>query len=87
MAAVGASVGVLIVTTFLLYRVLSHLNAAYDEAVGRTRPRRQLPWNKPVSGERRDVAAEQPASAVEGVVVRTVVAAGLAFGVWFFLFA
>jgi hypothetical protein len=40
-----------------------------------------------VSGERRDVAAEQPASAVEGVVVGTVVAAGLAFGVWFFLFA
>jgi hypothetical protein len=87
MAGVGAAIGVLIVTGVLLYKALIYLNAAYDEAVGRTRRREQLPWHKPASGERRAIAAQQPLSAIDWVVVGTVVAAGLAFGAWFVFFA
>jgi hypothetical protein len=44
MAAIGATVGVLIVETFLLYRLLAWLSIRYDAAIGRKVPRRQAPW-------------------------------------------
>jgi hypothetical protein len=86
-AAAGAVIGVLILATFLLYKALIHLNAAYNAAMDRTDPRRQLAWHKPMSGERRSVAATRPPSVVEGIVVGTAVAAVLAYVVWFFFFA
>jgi uncharacterized membrane protein len=87
MGAVGATLAVLIVETFLLYKALTYLNAAYSEAIGRTLPRRQMPWNKPMSGERRSVSAKRPLSAIERIVVGTVVLAVLGFEAWFFVFA
>jgi hypothetical protein len=87
MGAVGATLGVLIVETFLLYKALTYLNAAYDEAIDRTLPRRQMPWHKPMSGERRSMSAKRPLSATERIVVATVVLAILAFEGWFFFFA
>jgi hypothetical protein len=87
MGAVGATLGVLIVETFLLYKALTYLNAAYNDAIGRTLPRRQLAWHKPMSGERRSAEAKQPLSATERIVVSTVVLAILAFEGWFFFFA
>jgi hypothetical protein len=87
MAAVGGTVGVLIVVTFLLYKALTYLNAAYDEAIGRRLPRQQAPWHKPMSGERRSVTARHPLSATERIVVGTAVVAALAFEAWFFVFA
>jgi hypothetical protein len=87
MAAVAITLGMLIVTSLPLYKALTHLNAAYDEAVRRTRPRRQLPWQEPLSGKRRAIASQQPLSAIECIVVATVVAAVLAFALWFFFLA
>jgi hypothetical protein len=87
MGAVGATLGVLIFETLLLYKALTYLNAAYNEAIGRTLPRRQVPWHKPMSGERRSVAVKRPLSATERIVVATVVLALLAFEGWFFVLA
>jgi hypothetical protein len=87
MAAVGATVGVLAVITFVLYKALAYLNAAYNEAIGRRLPRRQAPWHKPISGERRSIAAKRPLSAIERIVVGSVVVAALAFEGWFFVLA
>ena len=87
MAAVGATLGVLVVETVLLYKVLSYLNGAYNNAIGRRVRRQQLPWLKAMSGERRVGAAKRPLTATERIVVLSVVAAVLAFEVWFFFFA
>src|ERR1700752_311203 len=50
MAAVGATIAVLIVESLLLYRALAFLTARYNAALGRAMPRRQAPWMKPMSG-------------------------------------
>ncbi len=87
MAAVGATVGILILETFLLYKVLAFLNARYNKAIGRTVRRQQAPWLKPISGERRSLEVRQPLTAVERIVLVSVVAAILALEVWFFFLA
>jgi hypothetical protein len=87
MAAVGATVGILILETFLLYKVLAFLNARYNKAIGRTVRRKQAPWLKPISGERRSLEVRQPLTAVERIVLVSVVAAILALEVWFFFLA
>jgi hypothetical protein len=87
MAAIGATVGVLIVETFLLYRLLAWLSIRYDAAIGRKVPRRQAPWLKPMSGERRTLEVRRPLTAVERIVVGSVVILAEAGLVWFFFFA
>lgn len=87
MAAVGATVGVLIVETFLLYQLLARLNARYDEAVGRTAERRQAAWLRPMSGERRSIQKAKPLTAVERITIVSVVIAFECLLVWFFFFA
>ncbi len=87
MLAVGATLAVLIVVTFVLYKALAYLNAAYNEAIGRKMPRRQAPWHKPMTGERRAIATKRPLSAVERIVVGTAVVAALGFEGWFFVLA
>jgi hypothetical protein len=87
MAAVGATVGVLIVETFVLYQALARLNARYNTVIGRVVPRRQVAWLKPMTGERRSIEVKRPLSAIERIVVASVVIAVLAFEVWFFFFA
>lgn len=87
MAAVGATIGILILETFLLYKVLAFLNARYNKAIGRTVRRKQAPWLKPISGERRSLEVRQPLTAVERIVLVSVVAAILALEVWFFFLA
>ena len=87
MGAVAATVGVLIVETLVLYRILIVLNARYNEVIGRHERRRQAPWMKPMSGERRAVEVGEPLTAVERVVVVSVVVAILVAEVWFFFFA
>ena len=54
---------------------------------GRTMPRQQAAWLKPMSGERRALQVKQPLNALERIVVVTVVVAVLVFEVWFFFFA
>jgi hypothetical protein len=87
MAAVGATLGVLVVETFLLYKLLAILNRRYNDAIGRTVRRQQAAWLKPMSGERRALAVRAPLTAVERIVVGSVVVAVLCFEVWFFFFA
>jgi hypothetical protein len=87
MGAMAATVAVLIGETILLYKVLSFLSVRYDEAIGREAPRRQLPWLKPMTGERRAEEVRQPLTAVEKIVILTVVVAVMAFEIWFFFFA
>jgi hypothetical protein len=87
MAAVGITVVALIIETLLLYKLLAWLSVRYDAAIGRERPRQQAPWLKPMSGERRALAVRRPLSAVERIVIGSVVVAVLCFEVWFFFFA
>jgi hypothetical protein len=87
MAAVGATIGVLIVETFALYKALAYLNTRYNALIGRTGGRRQAAWLKPMSGERRSNEVRRPLSATERIVVASVVLALLALETWFFFFA
>ena len=87
MAAVGATVGVLIVESLLLYQLMAWLSVRYDEAIGRQVKRRQSAWLKPMSGERRTLQVSRPLTAVERIVVLSVVVAVQAFLVWFFFFS
>ena len=87
MAAVGATVGVLIVITFLLYRVLAWLSVRYNAVIGREMKRQQAAWLKPMSGERRTIRTREPLTAVEKIVVTMVVLVVEVFVVWFFFFA
>ncbi|MFL5822207.1 MAG: hypothetical protein ACJ764_02065 [Solirubrobacteraceae bacterium] len=87
MAAVAATVGALIVVTYVLYRMLAFLSQRYDEVIGRTMTRQQAAWLKPMSGERRAAAIKRPLTAVERIVIIVVVVAVLVFEIWFFFFA
>jgi hypothetical protein len=80
---------VLAATVFLLALVLTWLNAKYDELTGRPPAARQTsPWLRSMRDEREEnVRRKYGISAVERVVVVSVVAAVLAFEVWFFFFA
>ena len=89
MTALLAVVVSLAVTVFALAWVLAWLNGRYDELTGRPGAAHQTsPWLRSMRGEREaDVRRKHGISAVERVVVITVVAAVLAFEVWFFFFA
>jgi hypothetical protein len=87
MTAVGVTIVMLIIVTFSLYKVLAWLNARYNAVIGRVMPRQQAAWLKPMSGERRSIQVKRPLSAIERIVVTSVVVAVLVFEVWFFFFA
>ena len=88
MTAVVATVGVLIIETLILYRILLVLNARYNTVIGRVEKRRQTGWLKPISGERRAVErSKRPLTAVERMVVVSVVVAVQALLIWFFFLA
>jgi hypothetical protein len=89
MRAVFVLVVVLAVLELALTLALTRLSAAYDELTGRPPAARQSsPWLRSMRGEREELARErQGISAVERLVVLSVVAAALAFEIWFFFFA
>ena len=89
MTAVFSVIVVLAVLVFLLAALLTWLNAKYDELTGRPAAARQTsPWLRSMRDEREEeVRRKYGISAVERVVVASVVAAALAFEVWFFFFA
>ena len=87
MSAVAATIGVLIVVTLVLYRLLLMLNARYNAVIGRRERRRQAPWLKPMSGERRVLEVKEPLTVVEKVAVVWAVVAFEALVIWFFFFA
>jgi hypothetical protein len=87
MQAIGVTLAVLVVVTYLLYRTLAYLNGRYNAAIGRVMPRRQQAWLKPISGERRSIEVRHPLIAAELIVIVSVVVAVLLFEIWFFFFA
>ena len=89
MTAVFAVIVTLAATVFALAWVLAWINGRYDELAGRPREARYTsPWLRSMRGEREaDVRRRHGISAVERVVVVSVVAAVLAFEIWFFFFA
>ena len=89
MRAVFVLVAVLAVLELVLTFSLSRLSAAYDELTGRPQSaRRTSPWLRSMRGEREDFIREKHGvSAVERVVVISVVTAVLALQIWFFFFA
>ncbi len=89
MRAVFVLIGVLVVLELALTFALARLSAAYDELTGRpASARRTSPWLRSMRGEREDFSRKKEGvSGVERIVVISVVAAVLAFEVWFFFFA
>jgi len=89
MEAVAAVVVALAVLMVVATWALTWLGASYDKITGRPAAARQAsPWLRSMRGERQaDVRREHGISATERVVLISVVAAVLAFEVWFFFFA
>lgn len=89
MTALLAVVATLALSVFLLAWLLAWLNGRYDEISGRPKKGRQTaPWLRSMRGEREeDVRAESGIGGIERIVIVCVVAAFLAFEVWFFFFA
>jgi Tfp pilus assembly protein PilV len=89
MKAVVLVVVVLAVTVLALAKALTRLNTAYDELTGRPmEARRTSPWLRSMRGEREESRrAKDNTTAIEAVMVLSVVAAVLAFEVWIFFFA
>jgi hypothetical protein len=89
MTAVFTVVAVLGAMVLALTWVLARLNARYDKLIGRPPDQREpLPWLRSMRGEREsDARSRVGISAVERIVVLTVVAAALAFEIWFFFLA
>jgi hypothetical protein len=89
MTAVFAVVAVLALLVTALAWALTRLSAKYDELTGRPHAARHTsPWLRSMRDERDShVKRKHRISAIEKVVVATVVAAVLAFEIWFFFFA
>jgi hypothetical protein len=82
-------VAVLAILAFLLGWVLTWLNAKYDQLTGRPAAlARTSPWHRNMLGELDEqVRSRYGISAPEKVVAACVVAAVIAFEIWFFFFA
>ena len=89
MTAVFSVIVVLAVVVFLLAWLLNVINAKYDEVTGRPSAARYTsPWLRSMRDEaEHDVRAKYGISAVEKMVVASVVLAVLALEIWFFFFA
>jgi hypothetical protein len=89
MTAVFSVIVVLAACVFALAWLLARINGAYDDLTGRAPTARETsPWLRSMRGEReKDVRQKHGISTVEKMVVVSVVAAVLAFEIWFFFFA
>jgi len=89
MSAVFAVLVVMGATSFALVKLLGALGERHDRLMGiPPAPRRQQPWMRSLSGERnRDQRRRARISALDVVLVGTVLAAAVAFEVWFFFFS
>jgi len=89
MSAVFAVVVVMGATSFALVKLLGALGERHDRLMGiPPGPRRQQPWMRSLSGERnRDQRRRARISALDVVLVGTVLAAAIAFETWFFFFS
>ena len=89
MGAIAVALLALCVFTAAGVAALGRISARYDRVTGRPPPMRQpAPWMRSMRDEGAAPGRRgRPASAVETIVVVSVVAAVIAFEVWFFFFA
>jgi hypothetical protein len=89
MGAFWVVLAVLAIVEALLVVLLTRVHAAYDELTGRPiEARRASPWLRSLRGEREEFRRTRVrSSALEIIVMASVVCAVLAFEVWFFFFA
>jgi hypothetical protein len=89
MTAILSVIVVLAVLVFALGWLLTVINAKYDDLTGRPPAARQTsPWLRSMRDEREsEVRRKYGISPVERIVVASVVAAVVAFEIWFFFFA
>jgi hypothetical protein len=89
MGAVVFVVVCLAAVELLLLVLLTRLSGAYDDLTGRPQEaRRTSPWMRSMRGERVEFARQRHGiSAIERIVVLSVVAAALSFELWFFFLA
>jgi hypothetical protein len=89
MGAVAAAFLTIAAVSLALVRLVGVLSAAYDELTGRRRTvRRHLPWLRSMRGEREVYEGERPVlSALDRILVVSVVIAVIAFEIWFFFFS
>ncbi len=90
MGAVFAVIATMFVLCLALVRALASLGVTYDRVTGRRRQiRRHTPWLRAMSGERPHETGGEgpPLTALEYVLVGTVLLCYLAFEVWFFFFS
>jgi hypothetical protein len=89
MGAIAVVVVTLVVMSFILGLILARLSATYDELTGRPKAhRRTSPWLRSMRGEREEQERFRAGvSGIERIIVISVVAAVIAFEVWFFFFA
>lgn len=77
--------GGILVSMIVMGKLLSSLNRSYTRLTGEDNDVRiELPWHKSMRAERE---SNRPTTVLEIVMVASVVFAGAAMGVWFFLFA
>ena len=89
MTALFTVVVVLGIAVFALAWLLARINGAYDDLTGRpVEARSSSPWLRSMRDEREsDARRKYGISAIERVVVISVVGAAIAFEIWFFFFA
>lgn len=89
MTAVFSVIVVLAIVVFALAALLSLINAQYDKITGRPAAARHTsPWLRSMRDEpEADVRRKYGISAIERIVVISVVGAVIAFEIWFFFFA
>ena len=89
MGALFAVVACMAATSVLLMRLLGRLGERHDRLLGLPpAPRRQQPWLRSLSGERSSEQRRRAhVSALDVVLVGTVLIAAGAFEVWFFFFS
>jgi hypothetical protein len=89
MGAVFAVIAVMVAASIGLIKLLGVLGERHDRLLGiPPGPRRQQPWLRSLSGERtRDQRRRQRVSALDVVLVGTVLIAAMAFEIWFFFFS
>ena len=89
MGAVFVVVACMTAVSILLVRALGALGERHDRLLGLPpAPRRQQPWLRSLSGERSSEERRRThISALDAVLVGTVLIAAGAYEVWFFLFS
>jgi hypothetical protein len=88
MGALVAVIAVLGALSFLLYQLMQRIGRAYDKAAGiRPGARTHAPWMRSMRDDEKRDPSVRPVSAIELIVVISVIFAVIAFEIWFFFFA